>query len=289
MEVWIIYALITSLWVGLYWFAQKIKAENPKQSDTGFIFYTYLIFLVTGLTWVYLTWESWVLYDYTAMTYSFWIMFLYTIVVKTRLLSLRYLSSSTYFINYRIFSSIWLLLLGMFVFSETISFKEILWVLVGFIVFYLLIEKKDNTESKKDLQRGFIFMFIWSICIAGLQSINKDFALSWLNIYFLVLYSGFFGIIFAILLKGKEKIYQIVEIQSWRQGVFLITSWIIFSIATVTNNLAFIWWDLAIVYKIISYSLFIPIILSIIFYKEQVSSKKLIAFALTVLSIFLFI
>ena len=28
---------------------QKIKAENQQQSDTGFIFYTYVVFLVTGL------------------------------------------------------------------------------------------------------------------------------------------------------------------------------------------------------------------------------------------------
>jgi hypothetical protein len=71
--------------------------------------------------------------------------------------------------------------------------------------------------------------------------------------------------------------------------MFLIGSGVIFSIATVTNNLAFVWWDLAIVYKIISYSLFIPIILSIIFYKEPITPKKLLAFGLTVLSILLFI
>lgn len=289
MEDWLLYALITSLWVGFYWFAQKVKAEHPEQSDTGFIFYTYLIFLLTGLWWIYVTWEVENFYDKRAMLYALWVMFLYTIVVKTRLLSLRYLSSSSYFINYRIFSSIWLLFLWVFLFSESISVKEIAWVFVGFLVFYLLLEKKSESETKTDMKKWFFYMFIWSLCIAGLQSFNKDFALSWLNVYSLVLYSWVFWIIFALLLKGGEKVSSVMKIQNFKHGIFLFVSWIIFSVATVTNNLAFVWGDLAIVYKIISYSLFIPIILSVIFYKEKLGYKKLLAFILTILSIFLFI
>jgi len=58
--------------------------------------------------------------------------------------SLRYISSSTYFINYRILSSVWLLLIGISFFGENISIKEILGVFIGFFVFYLLIEKKSQ-------------------------------------------------------------------------------------------------------------------------------------------------
>jgi uncharacterized protein (DUF486 family) len=48
-------------------------------------------------------------------------------------------------------------------------------------------------------------------------------------------------------------------------------------------------WDIAIVYKIVSYSLFLPIIFSITYYKEPLTPKKIIAFILTVVSIWLFI
>jgi len=289
MESWFIYAIITSLCVGLYWFAQKIKAEHPEESDTGFIFYTYLTFFATWLLGSTLYSRSQDIFDIQVIAYSFGIMFLYTIIVKTRLLSLRYVSSSTYFINYRILSSLWLLIIWIIIFSETITMREIIWILVGFIVFYLLIEKKTEWESSRDVKKGFLYLFIWSLCIAALQSLSKDFAISWYDVYALVLYSWIFGMIFAILLKWKESLLDVVKIRDYKYGAFLIGAWVIFSIASVTNNLAFITGDLAIVYKIISYSLFIPIILSIIVYKEQVTPKKLLAFTLTLISILLFI
>jgi len=33
IEPWIIYAVITSILVGFYWFAQKMKVEMQNQSD----------------------------------------------------------------------------------------------------------------------------------------------------------------------------------------------------------------------------------------------------------------
>jgi len=48
----------------------------------------------------------------------------YTYVLKLRHNCLEYMSSSSYFINYRIFTSIGLLLIGAFLFGEYISFQE---------------------------------------------------------------------------------------------------------------------------------------------------------------------
>lgn len=261
----------------------------PEQSDNGFIFYTYIVFLLVGLAWSFMRGTLSELQDMQVAYYSFGIMLLYTIIVKTRLLSLKYVSSSTYFINYRVLSSLWLLLVGIVVFSETITLQEILGVFLWFIVFYLLIEKKDAQETKKNLQKGFFYLFIGSLCITALQSLNKWFIVSWWDVFALITYGGCFGMLFTFLLKWKETISQVLAIHSVKYGVFLLSSGVIFTIATITNNLAYISWDLAVVYKIISYSLFIPIILSIIIYKEHVSLKKLIAFILTLVSILLFI
>lgn len=284
-----IYAIVASLCVWLYGFAQKMKAEMPEQSDNGFIFYTYLVFFVTGLWGLLITKEPLGFENIQAAYYAFWIMFLYTIIVKTRLLSLRYLSSSTYFINYRVASSTWLLLIGVLVFKESISMKEIIGLLIGFWVFYLLMEKKKEWESTSDFYKGLWFMLVWSICIAGLQGLNKDFALLNISVYALVFYSGIFGAILAFVFKGRESLRDMLRIDNLKYGGFVFSSGVVFAVATVTNNIAYLGGDLAIVYKIISYSLFIPIILSIVIYREQLTFKKLCAFALTVISIFLFI
>lgn len=47
-------------------------------------------------------------------------------------------------------------------------------------------------------------------------------------------------------------------------------------------------WPLSISYKILSYSLAVPIILSIIFNKEELTRKKIIAFSLTTISLLFF-
>jgi len=288
MEPWIIYAVATSILVGFYWFAQKMKVEMQNQSDNGFVLYSYFMMWVCWYIGMVYSGASFNFHSET-FWYAFIITFLYIIIVKSRLKSLKYLSSSTYFINYRIFSSMWLLATGILFFSEAISIEEIVWIFIGFIVFYLLIEKKSEWESFDDMKKGFIYLLIGTVAITWVQSVNKDFVTSGFNIFLLALYQWILGVIFVILLKWKESYRSVLEINWRKHFFFLLLSWTFFWIAVVTNSLAYVGGDLAIVYKIISYSLFIPIILSIIVYKEQVTGKKLFAFVLTILSIFLFI
>lgn len=289
LEPWFLSSIIACICVGFFGFFQKVKAEKTELSDNGFVFYIYVVFFTSWFIWSLFSASLMDIINLTIVVYAFIIMFLYTIIVKTRLQSLRYLSSSTYFINYRILSSLWLLAIGILIFSETISLQEIIGVFIGFFVFYLLIEKKNNAESDKEFYKGYVYLFIWSLCISGLQSLNKNFMLSDFNIFALMLYSGIFGIFFTFLLKNGERVVDIVRLKDKGHAWLFIISWVTFSIATYTNIYAYRAWDLAVVYKIISYSLFIPIILSIIFYNEKITLKKGVAFALTIFSIFLFI
>lgn len=247
METWMIYAIIASICVGLFWFAQKIKAEMPKLSDNGFILYTYITFIFAWGLGVFVFQESLLNQNIEVIQYAGWVMLFYTIVVKTRLMSLRYLSSSTYFINYRISSSLWLLIVGIFLFSENISFQEILWIIIWFVVFYLLIERKSIEESKGDVKKWFLYLLLGSFAIAWLQTLNKGFILLDLSVFSLVFYSGILGVFFVFLFKWGESTAKILKIHSKKQAVFFLLSWTIFSIATITNLLAYESWDLAIV------------------------------------------
>lgn len=261
----------------------------PEQSDNGFIFYSYLAMGLAGIIGASVFWRPLQLTHIPTIFYALWITIFYIIIVKTRLISLRYLSSSTYFINYRIASSLWLVIVWVLFFSETITIKESFGILLGFFVFYLLIEKKTAWEKVTDLKQGFFYLLLGSFAVTGVQTLAKSFATSGMDIFSLVFFQGIFGTVFVLFLKNGEPLKKILEIQNKKQWLFLLLSWIIFWNATILNNYALVSGDLAIVYKVISYSLFIPIILSIIFYKEEVTKKKLLAFALTVISIFLFI
>ena len=285
---WIVFALLASCTIWLYGFAQKIKAELPEQSDSGFIFYSYFAMTIAGFVWW--IWNDFSL-DFTHLTtfvYAFLITALYIVVIKTRLISLRFLSSSSYFINYRIISSTLLIWVGMVFFWDILSLEQFIWILLWFFVFYLLIEKKNQTETASDLKKWFIYLIIGAIAVTWLQTVGKDFAVSDFDIYTLVLYQGVLWCLMSLVLKWKESYKQVFKIHHYKQLLFLMGAGILFGLSTVFNLLALQEWNLAIVYKIISYSLFIPIILSIIIYREPVTSKKLIAVWLTIISIFLF-
>lgn len=286
---WIFFAIATAICIGFYGFAQKMKAEMPHQSDNGFVAYSYIAMGLVGLLWSLVFRSPLDLTNTTIILYALWITMFYIVIVKTRLISLRYLSSSTYFINYRIASSFWLVFVGITFFSETISIKEVIWILIWFFVFYLLIEKKSKNENISDIKKGFLYLLIWSVAVTWVQGVAKDFAISGLDIFTLVFFQWIIGTLCIIFLKWKETLWKVFEIQNMNQWFFLLLSGLVFWLATPLNNYALIGGDLAIVYKIISYSLFIPIVLSIIFYKEKVTFKKFIAFGLTIISIFLFL
>lgn len=287
-QYWFIFAIITSISIGFYGFAQKMQSEQGSISNTTFIFYSYVA--MTILPWiVMIALQSPPVFAKPELLYSLFITWVYVYIIKTRLLSLKYLSSSTYFINYRIISSVWLLLVGILFFSESISLKEYIGIFVGFIVFYLLIEKKDNSESLSDLKKGFIYLFLGTIGVALLQTAAKSFAVWNYDVLSLVLFQGVYGMIFSYIFQKWETIKSILYVKSSRWKLFLFAAGFVFTLAALLNNLALKWWDLAIVYKIISYSLFIPIIFSIIVYKEKVWIKKLSAFILTIISMLLFV
>lgn len=289
MELWMIYAISASVTIGIFWFCQKIEAESSLNHNT-FLIYIYLGYLLYPIA-VHLLWIEKIYFDVQAMVYAFLVAALYITILRCRLKSLCYLTSSTYFINYRIFSSIFLIISGQLFFGEFISVREYMWVLLGFLIFFLLIEKKQQQETKQDMYKGYVYLWISAVLITLLWVIQKNFILHNASSISYIFYGWFFGILLLLLTKHKtETVKSIFYITNKRHILFLIFASIVFTLWIILNLLALRHgWDVAIVYKIISYSLFVPIIGSIIFYKETVTFKKIIAFILTIASIGLFI
>jgi uncharacterized membrane protein len=210
--------------------------------------------------------------------------------MKFRLKSLEYLDSSSYFINYRIFSSILLLIFWQIFFWEIISVKEYIWTFLGFVIFYLLLEKKYKNESGDDIYKGFVYLGIGIIWVSFIWIIQKQFILLDLDFASYILFSWITWSFVTLWLKGdKNTLGEVIKVKNNKHILFLLLCWTIFPLWMFFNlNAVYQWWDVVIVYKIISYSLFIPIILSVIFYNEKITVKKLLAFILTIASIGLF-
>ena len=280
------YSLIAMVSIWCTGFFQKTISEKNIVSSESFIFYSYVAQAIMWVIVLLFTGNKFILNE-SILIYWFLITFLYTFIIESRINSLKYVDSSTYFINYRIFSSILLIILWQILFWEIISSKEYIGIWLGFIIFYLLLEKKNKKESNFDFKKWMKYIFIWVILISVIQLMSKSFVMSGENILSLFVVQGITWIIYMLLKTNKkEKIWNI----KWRKEfLFLLINWILFYSAAYFNVHALYQWDVAIVYKIISYSLFIPIILSVIFYNEKITIKKLLAFILTIASIALFV
>lgn len=284
-----IYALAWSITIGIYGFLQKIEAESDVNRNS-FILYSHLWMIIYPLIYLLITWKN-IDFNVEIFLYALVINTIYVTVMKFRLKSLEYLSSSSYFINYRIFSSILLLIFGQVFFWEIINTKEYIWIFIWFIIFYLLLEKKYKDESDKNYMNGFLYLWIWIIWVSLIWIIQKNFILLDLDFASYIFFSWITGSLVTLWVKWKkDRLQDVFKVTNTKHIIFLFLCgtifplWMFFNLHAVDQG-----WDIAIVYKIVSYSLFIPIILSVIFYKEKVTFKKLLAFVLTIASIWLFV
>jgi uncharacterized membrane protein len=288
METWLIYAILWSICTGVFWILQKIDAES-EMNRNWFIFYAHIWAAVIPLIIILFSAQQFY-HDFHLLIFSIFASLAYFFVLKLRLVCLTYMSSSSYFINYRIFVSILLLFWGQLFFSENINVNEYLGVFLWFIVFYLLLEKKIDNKKQTDLWLWYVYLGLSILIASALWMLQKLVALEAFDILTYVFYSGAFWALFSLLFKWKDTLKIVLSATRQKHILFLFLSWASFW-AWHCFNLGALeaGWDIAIVYKIISYSLFFPIIFSIIFYKEELTIKRIIAFILTIISIFLFV
>mgnify|MGYP007124594482 FL=1 len=134
METWMIYSLCASVVIGIYWFLQKVESESSVNRNS-FVFYSHMWMVIFPLIYMFINWSK-LVFDLQIILYALSISIIYVIILKFRLLSLNYLDSSSFFINYRIFSSILLIILGQIFFWENISINEYIGILLWFIIFF---------------------------------------------------------------------------------------------------------------------------------------------------------
>ena len=285
IPIWFIYSILACLSIGFYAFFTQVQAKS-KYDDFYFYFFTYFFFIIL---FPYLIFKKVNFFNLEIILLSFIFVFLLFFILKTRFVSLKYIASSTYFINYRIFSSILLLVSGIIFFSEEITINDYFGIFIGFIVFYLLLEKEDKKGSLEDLKKGILFLFFGIMLLVTLQTLFKYITINSYNISLILFYEGIFGLIILFISKRKnlKKLLRIIPDKKYIS--ILIVSGIMNLISIYFNFLAYIEGNLAVVYKIISYSIFITIFLSMIFYKEKVNLRKTIAFILTIISIWFFL
>ncbi len=177
--------------------------------------------------------------------------------------------------------------LSIFVFWEGLDLKESLWIILWILVLLLLITRKEN-NIQKNLYVWVILVLLTAFLTSVSSSASKEIMVREFNVPFFVFISSWVWLILSFFTNNHDKKKN--HKNTNKKGIIKISL-----IWWVLNFLAFyaftksLEWNFAIVYTINSFSILIPIILSIIFYKEHFDFRKWFVILLSIISILLFI
>jgi hypothetical protein len=142
--------------------------------------------------------------------------------------------------------------------------------LLGFLIFYLLLEKKRKMKKSIDFKKGITYLVYTIIIISFIHVIRKFVSVSDTDFYFYIFLTSLVGFLssffnnpkYLINVHKKLKVPKQIIFFSLFQSFFLVSNLVFVTIAYSTGNLG-------VIYKLVSYSIFIPIILSMIYYNEK--------------------
>jgi len=283
---WILYSLWGLLVLGLWDFIKKVIIQRWANKEV-FLFVCFLFYLL--FLWInfFINWN----FNFTQNEIkSAIIIWLFDSMIPLWVLTaFKYLDISFALIFMRIISSVVILFIWMQILWDNLNIANIIWFIMWIIAIYLLSWFKLS-EKHKISRKWIIALVITTIAIIWSHSYFK-YVVSDINIdNFMILkfLVSFITITIYMLIRWKFSEFNKKQIKLvW--PLALIT-WIIFT-AQFLYFLPNIYlnWPLSLSYKILSYSLIVPIVLSIIFYKDKITKKKIIAFILTLISLGLFI
>lgn len=282
LAAWHGYALASVLFAGLFSFLLKVGAERAHGSAAlnTVISLTSLACSLVGMLWVHepLTWSLFLL--------AFVNGFMYIFGSVARSDALAHIHATVFFPLYKVTGPILVLVLGVVFLGERLSALQAIGFVLAVSVPILLIDRLEHSRQK-DLARGIRYLLVSTAMIGGGTVLAKIamseggdvFTFSAIAYFVTILGTG----IMHVRGNGEGK-----SETPWRD-VFLIGI-----IAGVCQFLGFIMLlfayqagPMSIAYAINSTYILIPIVLSIWFYGEHWSARKLAAIALSCLAVIL--
>ncbi len=283
-------AIASIFFAGTNAFMLKIMAE--RNYDKEFIFF---------IRYIIGSFLAWVLYFSTTKSFigvfSIIGIMLFIWLIKAvasyfvsyfKVHSLENIDATLFFPLYKTFTLIAITSSSILLFWEWLDNKEIIALSIWFIVPILLVNKKEG-KKQTNLQQGIKYIFLAGAMASFSATINKyvnilDFNIELFSFIFLSIGIFVSHENYRINKKRKRYIYVSEKELIW----FSILMWVLIFWSTYTFIKA-LSWNLAVVYTINSFSILIPIILSVIFYKEEMTYKKAFVIFLSIVSVILFI
>ncbi len=290
MEIWLVLAVSSIFFAGLKNFGLKVIAQRKYNTSLVSIYSYISASIFSGWYYFYLNGLSlkeeflYILIGLALLKVVLW--FLNTI---TKVISLENIQSVIFFPLFKTTSLVSLTLSSIFIFWESMDKSEAVWVAIWFTIPFLLFSKWE-VKRHLNFKKGVLFLILTSFLMVLTSIVEKEINMRNWNIELFVFLSMTFGIFvssFSYKVFHKEIKWKIKYHKKWVE-LFWIWLWILHFLTAYTFIKA-LQGNLAIVFTINSFSILIPIILSVIFYKEEMTYKKAFVIFLSIVSVILFI
>jgi len=285
MELWFIYALSSVVTTGLQVFIHKMAVERGYTPTVMTIIGDATLIVLAIITLLFVgsdtnQWGQGILF--AAATGL-----IYVVSMLMRMESLKHIDTAIFFPLYKTLSPLFALVIGILFFQEWFTIKEVFGMGLGIIVPLLLIHKGEQARQN-NLRKGLVLLS----ATAGLTIIAQAFAKHGTSlfgsIFLFVAISTTFSMIGGLIIHNffkkkqgiKKEDFSDKKILAWASlgGVFQFLSYSSVMMAYKTGSLA-------IVYTINSFYILIPIVLSIIIYKEHWNARKAFAIGLSIVAL----
>lgn len=292
MEPWLVLTIVSIFGAGINSFIYKVAA---KEKMDIYILTFYMTVLSTLGTLVLLllfsdfSGHTWTIFLLAIGVSSFYYM---TNIVKVN--ALQSIDSTLFFPIYKVLGPMLVIIFGITIFQERFTSYEWIGLILSLLVPIMLITRSEQTHQS-DLKRGLLYLVL-AVIVGSASHIfwkhGADIAENtWLFIFYIELTTF---LVAACTLPFKFRNVQIKkELLVIRERKFLIatiTSGVMNIVAGAAIVFAFVYGGaLGIVNTIGSLYILIPIILSIVIYKEHWNLRKLIAIILSIVALVFFL
>lgn len=284
--IWALFAIWALIFVGLWDFIKKLVLSKWWDKDI-FLFICFVLYVPAF--WINAYFQGTWIYDYETIKAAciIWVTnFWAPLWVMT---ALKYLGVSFALVSIRVISSFVVLFAGLYVLWDILSVYNIIWFFIGAFAIFLLSWFKFG--QKLDLHpKGIIAVIIAIFSISFWNSYYK-YMIEGVQVHdYTALQFSITGACLFLYMLVRWKLTNLTKAEVTKVLPYASVTLILFTtffLYLIPNM--YLLWPLSLSYKMLSYSLVVPILLSVIFLWEPVNRTRIMAFGLTIVSIFLFL
>lgn len=289
-KMWLLYAVFAAILAGIPSFILKVAAQRKYNSEV-FIFFgalaSIIILIPTALIRSGVDSINWGM-----MLVALVVGFFAALGSIFRIHALCYVDTTIYYPLEKLFSPAVVIAFGVTLFSESFTGVEWAGLLLGILVPLLLVTKKES-KRQNNLLLGIVLVLVTGAISALVSALGKYVSGNYQDVLWIVtaVSSGVLmgSFLFALQRKGFVKITEHLVQKRTKSFVFLAMAR---GAANVIAYLCYVYsfvlgGPLVIVHTVYSLYILIPIVLSIIYYKEHWNLQKVSAIGLSFVALFL--